>query len=174
MWRVGASLKLDNKFASWNRSILIQPSCSTQRPPCNTGRCFLPGVSHGNVEHCFFEFLSGIGMPFLPKVSEPWDNAWQDNYVPYKEAVVEAIKHCKVFSIFQAPRTRGFERHHLTSTHSQIKKTENGFENRSIPGNIQGKVGYSSEKPGLVKDVCAHWSGDGLNFFTGLFQLKLY
>jgi len=32
----------------------------------------------------------------------------------------------------------------------------------SIPGNIQGQVGWGSEEPGLVEDVPAHCMGVGL------------
>lgn len=163
-------LVLDTKFASWNRSILILIQfCSTQRPPCSTGKCFLPGVSHGNFQHCFFESLSGIEMPFVPKISEPWDNAWQDNHVPYKEAVVEVVEHCRVFSVFQAPRTHGFENHHLILTHYEVKKTENAFENRSISGNIQGQVGQGSEQP----DWVAHCKRIGLCDFISPLHPRL-
>lgn len=39
----------------------------------------------------------------------------------------------------------------------------------SIPGNIQDKIGWSSEKPDLVEDAATHFRGFGLDgFYKGL------
>lgn len=65
---------------------------------------------------------------------------------------MEAVEHCRVFSVFQAPRTQESEKHHLILTHYKIRKTENGLEN----GDIQSQVGWSSETPGLVEDASAY------------------